>query len=89
MLRDLLFHVHEHHYTLTELEQRAAACGLRLLGYQLPSQVRRRVTLPSGRPTFAQWRAMEMSYAGSLGMFLCTLYRPSAGNPHRLEGENE
>jgi SAM-dependent methyltransferase len=81
MVRDLLFHVHEHQYTVTELEQHAAACGLRLLGYQLPPQLQRKIALPSGPPTFAQWRTLERAYTGSGGMFFCTLYRPSSSDP--------
>jgi SAM-dependent methyltransferase len=76
MVRHLFFPVRGHQYTITELEQRATASGLRLLGYRLPRQVRRNVTLPAGPPTFAQWRTLEMAYTGGMGMFLCTLSRP-------------
>jgi ubiquinone/menaquinone biosynthesis C-methylase UbiE len=76
MFRDLLFHVHEHRYTIAGLEQHATACGLRLLAYRLPPRLRRRVALPSGPPTFTQWGTLEMDYTGSLGMFFCTFYRP-------------
>jgi 2-polyprenyl-3-methyl-5-hydroxy-6-metoxy-1,4-benzoquinol methylase len=85
MVRHLFFPVQGHQYTLTELEQRATACGLRLLGYRLPRQVRRHVTLPAGPPTFAQWRGMEMAYTGGMGMFICTLYRP-IGHQSRCVG---
>jgi ubiquinone/menaquinone biosynthesis C-methylase UbiE len=81
MFRDLLFHVHEHHYTLTELEKRATECGLWLLGYEVPSGLRGQVTLPPSPPTFAQWRALEMQYTGTIRMFYCTLYRPRSGDP--------
>jgi SAM-dependent methyltransferase len=83
MVRHLFFPVQGHQYSLTELEQRATACGLRLLGYRLPRQVRRIIPRPWGAPTFAQWRALEMAYTGSFGMFLCTLYRPGCGDPTR------
>jgi len=88
MFRDLLFHVHEHHYTLTELEQHATACGLRLLGYQLPPRLRRHATLPAGPPTFVQWRMLEMAYTGSMGMFFCTLFRPKSGD-RPLQSESQ
>jgi SAM-dependent methyltransferase len=77
MLRVLLFRSHEHEYTLTELEQRAAAGGLRLLGYRLPRCLGRKIALPAGPATFAQWRTLEMAYTGSIAIFFCTLYRPA------------
>lgn len=76
MVRDLLFHVHEHQHTVAELEQQATACGLRLLGYRRP----RRVARPSGPPTFAQWRALEVAYTGSMEMFFCTLVAQGEGH---------
>ncbi|HJT79328.1 MAG TPA: hypothetical protein VJ739_19180, partial [Gemmataceae bacterium] len=77
MVHHLFFPAHGHQYTLAELERCAAACGLCLLGYRLPRQVRRRVAPPTGPATFARWRELEMAYTGSLGMFVCTLYLPT------------
>jgi 2-polyprenyl-3-methyl-5-hydroxy-6-metoxy-1,4-benzoquinol methylase len=76
MVRHLLFPTSGHQYTLAELEQRATDCGLRLLGYRLPRQVRRHVARPSGARSFAQWRTLETAYAGSFGLLLCLLQLP-------------
>ncbi|HJT79091.1 MAG TPA: class I SAM-dependent methyltransferase [Gemmataceae bacterium] len=80
MVRDMLFHVHAHPYTLTEVEQEATACGLGLLGYQVPPRLGQGAAVSPGPPTFAQWRALEPAYTGSMRMFYCTFQRPESGD---------
>lgn len=73
MVRDFLFHVQEHQYTVDEIETIARRLGLELLGVEFPRVLRERAGMkpadesPIG--TFAQWRAAERAYVGSLRMF--------------------
>ena len=76
MFRDLLFHVHQ--YTLSELEEQADGCGLKLLGFELPGSVRLRSDRPRSSPSFDDWRQLESTYSGNLEMLVCTLRRPLA-----------
>ena len=73
MVRDLLFHVQEHQYTVDEIEGIARSLGLELLGVDFPRVLRERAGLkPSDGSLirdFAQWRAWERAYVGSLRMF--------------------
>ena len=82
MTRDLLFHVQEHQYTVAEIERISGALGLELIGVRFPRALRERVQ--SGKPpihlpvhTFAQWRACEQAYVGSLTMFHFWLHKPA------------
>jgi SAM-dependent methyltransferase len=72
--RDLLFNVHEHHYTIAEIEERARECRLRLLGFHIPARLRATIGASAGR-TFTEWRQVEPRYAGSLEMFSCTFVK--------------
>jgi ubiquinone/menaquinone biosynthesis C-methylase UbiE len=76
MVRDMLFHVHEHQYALAELEERAEDCGLQFLGCHLPRQLRDPMALTYRPQSFAAWRTLETAYTGSTEMFVCTLRRP-------------
>lgn len=82
MARDLLFHVQEHQYTVDEIEGIARGLGLELLGVNLPHALRERAGMrPSDEiaiGTFAQWRACERAYVGSLRMFQFWLQKPAS-----------
>jgi len=81
MTRDLLFHVQEHQYTVAEIEGIARALGLELLGVKLSRRtidyIKSNGALTEPRvQTFAQWRAIEQGYVGSLEMFQFWLQLP-------------
>ncbi len=81
MVRDLLFHVQEHQYTVDEIEGIARGLGLELLGVNLPRALKERAGMKqsdgSAIETFAQWRIWERAYVGSLRMFQFWLQKPT------------
>ena len=86
MTRDFLFHVQEHQYTVAEIEGIARALGLELIGVQLSRRsvdyLKSKGTLAEPRvQTFAQWRAIEQAYVGSLEMFQFWLQLPAPAGP--------
>lgn len=97
MVRDLLFHVQEHQYTVDEIEGIARGLGLELVGVNLPRALRERAGVKpsdgSAIETFAQWRACERAYVGSMRMFQFWLQKateaplapPSVGVPRGQE----
>jgi len=80
MTRDLLFHVQEYQYTVSEIENIVQGLGLELVGVHHPSGLRGRIkskdaAASTGVRTFAQWRACEAAYVGSLEMFQFWLHK--------------
>ena len=81
--RDLLFHVCEHHYTLTELEQTLNQCQLALLGARLllPALITKYADYFPGErrvDSFTKWRCLEKDYFGTLNLFICWLEKSPA-----------
>jgi 2-polyprenyl-3-methyl-5-hydroxy-6-metoxy-1,4-benzoquinol methylase len=67
--RDLLFHVHEHNFTLPQVEAMLARLGLRFLGFEFPDSGE---TLARFRSRFreeslANWSAFEQEFPDSFG----------------------
>lgn len=80
-VRDLLFHVQEHQYTVAEIEGLTRGLGLELLGVSIP-RARERTRMPPTDErvmvqTFEQWRAREMAFVGLLQMFRFSLQKPA------------
>lgn len=81
--RDLIFHVHEHRYTLPELEGMIAELGLEFLGFELASRdnarrYRERYPDDPEMRDLSRWHIFEQDEPGTFsGMYLFWLRRPA------------
>lgn len=80
MFRDLLFHTHEHHYVLSEIEQVIAELNLSFLGFNLSRglEEKYRTAFPddSRLSNFGYWKQFEKHYIGTLEMYRFWLQKP-------------
>jgi SAM-dependent methyltransferase len=76
MLRDLLFHQHEHNYEIPELANSAAQAGLAFVGFELPNRLVERYheQFPDDpqQVDLANWQRFEVHYTGSIAVLSAT-----------------
>jgi 2-polyprenyl-3-methyl-5-hydroxy-6-metoxy-1,4-benzoquinol methylase len=67
--RDLLFHVHEHNFTLPQVDAMLAQLGLRFLGFEFPDngETLARFRSRFQEETLANWNAFEQEFPDSFG----------------------
>jgi 2-polyprenyl-3-methyl-5-hydroxy-6-metoxy-1,4-benzoquinol methylase len=67
--RDLLFHVHEHNFTLTQVEAVLARLGLRFLSFEFPDsgETQMRFKHRFGQETLGNWNAFEQEFPDTFG----------------------
>jgi SAM-dependent methyltransferase len=67
--RDLLFHVHEHNFTLAQVEAMLARLGLRFLSFEFPDSGETQIRFRSKfrQETLANWNAFEQEFPDTFG----------------------
>jgi SAM-dependent methyltransferase len=67
--RDLLFHVHEHNFTLTQVEAMLVRLGLRFLSFEFPDSGETQIRFRSKfrEETLANWNAFEQEFPDTFG----------------------
>ena len=78
--RDLLFHVIEHQYTVSEIKDILERLNFRFIGFEAHQLLRKYRELFPGDPaltSLANWRKFELHYAGSVALLTCWMARPA------------